>query len=208
MAVRSTMNALISRVRLLINDPSGASQIFTDQAIQDKMDEARLSYYNESLTGIPTFSGASVVYLDYESQFGNGRPIGGWEDGYTIKQYLTVVVTPSVLEPIIGHWTFAADTRPPVFITGNLYDVYRSAADLLEMWAAQYATRFDFTSDGQSFRVSQAHAQLLDLAHTYRQKQRARTITVRRGDLAVAAAEINVAGPTDLDYFATGDPGR
>ena len=96
----------------------------------------------------------------------------------------------------------------PVFITGKLYDVYRSAADLLEMWSALYATRFDFTADGQSFRVSQAHAQLLDLAHTYRQKQRARSYGVGRTDLAFADSTIQAAGPTDLDYYATGDPGR
>lgn len=209
MAVRSTMQTvLIPQVRLLIGDPAGSSQTFTDQQIQDKMDEARVSYYNEPLTGIPTFSGTSITYLDYESQFGSSRPIGGWEDGYTLKQYLTNTVTAATSEPIIGHWTFAASTIPPVFITGKLFDIYRSAADLLEIWSAQYATRFDFTSDGQSFRVSQAHAQLLALAHTYRQKQRARTITVRRGDINVAEANIQVSGPTNLDYFATGDPGR
>ena len=208
MAVRSSMAALIARVRLLINDPAGGSQIFSDQAIQDKMEESRISFYNEPMQGIPTFSGASLQYLDYETWFNGDKPIGGWEDDLVIKQFLTIAVTPSLSEPIIGHWTFAADTRPPVFITGKLYDVYRSAADLLEMWSAQYATRFDFTADGQSFRVSQAHVQLLDLAHTYRQKQRARSMVVRRGDLAMAETTIQATGPTDLDYYATGDPGR
>jgi hypothetical protein len=207
MAVRSTMQTvLIPQVRLLIGDTSG-SPTFTDQQIQDKMDEARLDYYNESLTGIPTFSGSSVVYLDYESQFANGRPMGGWEDGYVLKQFLTVTVTPATSEPIIGHWTFSTDTRPPIFITGKLFDVYRSAADLLEMWSAQYVTRFDFTSDSQSFHVSQAPAQLLKLAQTYRKKQRARTITSKRGDLNVAETVLS-SGPYNLDYFATGDPGR
>jgi len=203
------MAALISRVRLLINDPAGSSQQFSDQTIQDKMDESRISFYNEPMTGIPTFSGASVVYLDYETHFNGTEPIGGWEDDYVLKQYLTVTVTPATSEPIIGHWTFASDTRPPVFITGKLFDVYRSAADLLEMWSAQYATRFDFTSDGQSFRVSQAHTQLLDLAHTYRQKQRARSYGVKRSDLNLAeVAKVDSIGPLDLDYYATGDPGR
>ncbi len=198
MAVRSTMSSLISRVRLLINDTSG-TPVWSDQAIQDIMDESRADMYNIALIPKPTFSGSSVSYLDYFSE------LGGWESDYVLKQYLTVTVTASSAEEIAGHFHFSSNTFPPLYITGKLFDVYRSAADILERWSAQYALQFDFASDGQSFKVSQASAQLLKLAQTYRTKQRAMSIAMKRGDLAGDAQNRGLdLGPRDLDMFAQG----
>jgi hypothetical protein len=198
MAVRSTMLPLILRVRLLINDPAGASQIFADQDIQDVLDESRQDVFNMTLSPKWTFSGTTPQVFDYET------PLGGWEDGYVLKQYLNVVVTPNVLEPIAGHWGFAANTFPPVFITGRLFDVYRAAADLLERWAAKYMTRFDFASDGQSFKISQVPAQLQKLALTYRMKQRASSLSVTRSDLQSPGVARGGLGAQEIDYMASG----
>ncbi len=198
MAVRNTMAALIASVRQLINDPAGGSQIFADQDIQDVFDESRLDFKNTRLIPKPTFSGSTIQYLDYWSDW------GGWEDGYLLKQYLVTTVTPSVLEPIAGHWTFAATTLPPVYISGSLHDRYRAAADMLERWAARYMTRFDFTSDAQSFRVSQVPTQLQALAKTYRAKQRLSALSVVRSDLGGEQSAVIGLGPTIIDYMTSG----
>jgi hypothetical protein len=197
MAVRSTMASLISSVRVLINDPSGASQTFDDQTIQDVMDESRLDILNGSLIAKPTFSGSSIQYLDYFSEN------GGWEDGMVLKQYLTVVVTPSAIEPIAGHFVFSATTLPPVFITGKIFDRYRAAADLLERWAAKWALAYSFSSDGQSFQRHQASLALLALAKQYRMKQRPRMSSVVRTDLSGGVNELSLQ-PTALDYMSSG----
>lgn len=200
MAVRSTMAALIQSVRTLINDPAGASQTFDDQTIQDVMDESRVDYKNEVLIPRPTFSGSTLLYLDY------WHDLGGWEDGYTLKQYLTVTVTPSVLEPIAGHWQFAATTLPPVYISGSLHDRYAAAADLLERWAAKWTLNYDFTSDGQSFHRSQAVTMFLNLAKQYRMKQRPRVISATRSDFVNAGASQSLSlSPNNLDYYGSGD---
>lgn len=200
MAVRSSMAALISRVRLLINDPAGASQVFADQDIQDVMDDgSRADYYNLALEPKPIFVAGSIQWLDYFTT------LGDWEDDAVLKQYLINVVTPSLAEPITGHWQFATTTLPPVYITGKTYDVYRAAADLLERWAARYVTRFDFTSDAQSFRVSQVPAQLQALASTYRKKQRASHAVLRRTDVESQARSVTTGlGPLEIDYMAKG----
>lgn len=199
MAVRATMSALIGRVRLLINDPAGPSQVFADQDIQDVLDESRQDVFNMALQAKPTYSGTTIAYLDYETD------LGGWEDGYTLRQFLTVVVTPSVLEPIAGHWQFAANTLPPVFITGRLHDVYRASADLLERWSAKWALAYSFSSDGQSFQRHQASIGLLNLAKTFRQQQRPGTISMTRSDLGgQAEATAAALGPGELDYMASG----
>lgn len=200
MVLRSTMAGLITRVRLLINDPAGPSQVFADQDIQDTLDASREDIYNLAMKPQVTFSGSDPIWVDYLTRQGD------WEDDFVIKQYLTVVTTPVTNEPIAGHWHFAATTLPPLYITGKIYDRYRAAADLLEMWAARLTLSFDFTSDGQSFRRSQMHSQMLDMALHYRMKQRARTVNMFRNDINVTQTQdILSPGPHDLDYFSSGD---
>lgn len=200
MAVRSSMAALITRTRLLINDPAGASQIFDDQSIQDVLDASRLDLRNVPLTPRPTFSGSTIQYLDYY------HPLGDWEDDVVFKQYLTVTVTPSVSEPIAGHWQFSTSTLPPIYLSGKTYDLYHAAADLLERWAAKVALNYAFSSDGQSFQRNQAQGMLLALAQKYRGQQRAGSIQLNRGDIAASGESLNLGlGPTPIDYMASGD---
>lgn len=195
---RTTMAALISRVRSLINDPAGVGQTWGDHDIQDVLDTTRIDVRNGSMRADPTFTGGSLAYLDYYTD------LSDWEDGASFKQYLSNVVTPATSEPIVGHWTFNTTTLPPVYITGKSYDVWRAAADLLERTAAKWALSYDFTSDGQSFRRSQVLPALTSLAHTYRLKQRAGVLTLSRSDFAGAASSAGL-GPQAIDRMGSGD---
>lgn len=200
MAVRSTMSALIASVRVLINDPAGVDQNFDDQTIQDVMDESRVDVRNQVLKATPTFSGSTIQYLDYFSD------LGGWEDGYALKQYLITPVTPSLLEPIAGHWQFSTSTLPPVYISGSLHDRYRAAADLLERLAAQWLLKYSFSSDGQSFQRSQVIDSIQKLVRSYRMKQRAGEIRMSRTDVNVPSTAVSIGlQATALDYMASGD---
>ncbi len=202
MAVRATMQTnLIPRVRQLINDPSGASQVFADQDVQDTLDESRQDVYSLQLTGKPTWNSTGYAYLDYETE------LGGWEDGMILKQFFTIVVTPSVSEPIVGHWQFAANTLPPVHITGKLYDVYRAAADLLERLAAKWMLSYSFSSDGQSFQRGQASIHLEKRIQALRRHQRAGTISLVRTDTNASGQGASLTGPQPIDYIASGNPG-
>jgi hypothetical protein len=198
MAVRSTLATIIDRVRTLINDPRGASQTFADQDIQNCLDDYRQDVGNVALTSYLTYVSGTVQYLDYY------HDLGSWEDGFVLKQFLTVVVTPSASEPIVGHWTFATSTRPPVYLTGSTHDIYRAAADLLERWAAKWALNYDFSSDGQSFRRSQAASMLQALAVTYRKKQRASNMSFTRSDLQSADVSSVGLGAKPIDYMSSG----
>lgn len=200
MAVRTTMASLIARVRLLINDPSGASQIFADQDVQDVLDESRQDIYNMSLNPKITYSGNTPLWLDYETE------LGGWEDGMVLRQFLTVIVTPATIEPIVGHWTFTNTTLPPVFVSGHLFDVYRAAADLLERWAARWVLRYNVVADGQNMSRAQVSHALQTLATTYRRKQRPTTIILNRSDVHRPArfAAASGLGPQEIDYMGSG----
>lgn len=196
MAVRATMNNLIARVRILVNDPESASQIWTDQVIQDVLDASRVDNFNLVMTPQPTFTGSTIEYLDYFTS------LTDWEDDYVLKQFLVTQVTPSLAEVIAGHFQFSATTLPPVYITGKLYDIYRAAADLLERQAAQWVLRYDFSGDGQSFHRSQAVTMLTNLAQTYRAQQRPHSLSLMRTDLAKPEGLITASlGPQPIDYF-------
>ncbi len=197
MAVRSTMAALITRVRLLINDPAGASQQFADQDIQDVMDASRNDVTNAPLTAYPVYSGSTISYLDYYSDGGD------WETGYVIKQYRTITVTPSSSEPIVGHFTFAQSTLPPLYITGSQHSIYRAAADLLERWAARWTLSYNVNVDGQSLQRSQAMTALLALAKQYRMQQQPGTISAMRTDLNDTGQNSGPSlQPTEIDYMS------
>jgi len=196
MAVRSTMTNLIDRVRTLINDPRSTSQTFDDQTIQNVLDDSRIDFMNEALMYKPTYVSGTIQYLNYWHE------LGSWEDGVVLKQFLYVTVTPSASDFIAGYWTFAQTTLPPVFLTGSTHDIYRAAADLLERWAAKLVLNYDFTSDGQSFRRSQAPTMLQALACTYRKKQRATSMSFTRSDLQSAGMANVGLGPTEIDYMS------
>jgi len=195
------MTALIQRVRVLINDtlPLGSGQIFTDDDIQAVLDEGREDVVNKTLIPRPTYSGATIQYLNYY------HPYGGFEDDYVLKQYLTVPVTPSAVEPIAGHFQFSSNIFPPVMVTAKIHDVYRASADLLERWASKWALSYDVVVGGQSFKRSQAADLLMKLAAKHRMKQRPKSIIMVRSDINNSAQQSGISmGPTALDYMSSG----
>lgn len=197
---RSSMAALIARVRILINDVA-SPQIFTDDQIQDVLDEGREDVVNRALQPKPTFSGSTIQYLNYY------HPYGGFESDYILKQYMTITVTPSSVEEIAGHFTFASSTLPPVYVaTGKIHDVYRAAADLMERRAAKVVLEYDVVVGGQTFRRSQALDMLEKRIKTLRMKQRPRSIGTVRTDFAGSGQSDALSlEATPIDYMASGN---
>lgn len=191
------MNALIARVSLYINDPTNAT--FTQQTVQDELDRTRQIVRYEQLTPapdiVPPASGTAPAQFDwatYVSRFTE------WEADEVLQGNLPggiswQLLTPLTSDELTGRWTFDVTLPtistnipgqlPPVFIVGKFYDSYLAAAALLEMWAAQLADAFDFTSDGQNFRRSQRFQQKLALAREYRMRAKPMTAQIIRRDL-------------------------
>jgi hypothetical protein len=173
------MAGLIARVRHLIGDPAGGSQEFDDETIQVALDQHRRDAWYWPLQQVPTQTPTGTLYLDY---YANVEP---WEDGAVLVDAGWNVVTPSLAEPLLGHWRFSANQNPPLYLIGRLYDVYAAAADLLEAWAAKAKLEFDFSTDGQSFHRSQKAEALRQLAAEYRRKQRPMVAAQTRTDVGV-----------------------
>jgi hypothetical protein len=197
MAVRSSMAALITRVRQLIGDPAGGSQTFDDQTIQNALDHYRNDYRYEMLRGVQTFSGSNILYLDYYAADGD------WEADATLYQFRTTLVTPATSDYQVGHWVFAATTLPPVYLIGQQYDPYGAACEMIDQRIALSAMQFDFVSDGQSFHLSQIFNQLQKMKDLYLARMRPRIVTTYRSDTN-QAADLST-GPTAIDYMGSGD---
>jgi hypothetical protein len=199
---RSTMAALISRVRLLINDvlPANSGQVWTDNQIQDVMDATRLTYRYLALAPAPTYTASTINYFDYYAD------LTDWEDDVAFFQWRINTVTPATAENIPGHWVFATTTLPPVYLVGKTYDVYRSAADLLERQAAQWTLAYTISVDGQNLQRGNVITALQTLAQTYRQKQRIGQHKITRTDLSDKAGNTQLGlGPLPIDYMGSGD---
>lgn len=177
-ALRNSMADLITRTRLLINDPAGASQVFSDEDIQDTLDRRRMEQNECALAWRPeTAPGGTVSYHDFYA------PRGDWEDSAILKDRTYAVITPDTADYITGHWTFVANQVPPVFITGVTYDLAGSAYDLLDMWASKVALEFDFQTDNQQFERSQKRSALLSLAAEYARRIRPHGRSAWRADV-------------------------
>jgi len=176
MPVRPSMATLIGRLRTLISDPSAAA--FADQDVQNFLDARQtvLRYAVLQPEVTVTQSGSQVQYLDFYSGYGD------FESDWQIVDPSWNIVTPQTTDELVGHWTFAAGQLWPLRITGKIYDLYGSAADALEAWAAKVALDFDFSTDGQSFKRSQKAQALRDLADQYRRRARAQVAHDTRSD--------------------------
>jgi len=172
MAVRSTMTAILARVRFLINDQAGPNQVFSDQEIQDIADSFRdeMRYYELSF-GETILPGGNIVFLDYYSTIG-----GDWEPDGVFQCNTWATVVPDSQDWLVGKWSFIAQPKYPIYLTGKRYDVYRISAELLENWAGKVKFDITFSSQGQSFSRSEKINNLMSLAKLYRSKQQ----TVKR----------------------------
>ena len=198
MAVRSTMVAIIAETRLLINDPNPGAPtvpIFTDQQVQDHLDETREDVRYELLTSAPsivnlggqTSTPADYIWADYFSKY------HWWETDCVIQDGHFIVLTPLASDYIVGHWQFDSLTPfvngtvpgqyPPLFITGKTYDINLAASTLWRFRAALNAAAYDFTADGQSFKRSQLMQMCLKMSDYYAAKARVRTLPIMRDDL-------------------------
>lgn len=153
MTVRPTMTYLIAYVRDLIQDPAGPNQQFTDDQIQDRLDQHRLDVYLESLTEADTLAvGGKIEWHDFFSRK------GCWETDVLIQRLNGVIVVPDTSEPLIGKFHFdTAQTQIPLVATGRVYDTYLVASKLLYNWVADLRRKIQsWTADGTTVqRVSQ-----------------------------------------------------
>ncbi|MFZ0324732.1 MAG: hypothetical protein WAN48_11445 [Actinomycetes bacterium] len=166
MTERSSMTALVNRLRLLVGDPAGLTETFSFEQIQDALDAHRVEVLQLPLTPRPSIVNGITSYREFYA------PRGMWEADEVLVDSNYLTIAPSTSDRLVGHWTLATSKTPPVYITGKVYDLYGAAVDVLEQWAARFKAEFDFATDSQTFARSQKSLQVEALAATYRRRAR------------------------------------
>lgn len=156
------MAALISQVRLLIADPTGASATFSDDELQAFLDNNAVDVFYEPLTPEPTIApGGATTYLTWRSHW------GWWEASETLVDGSYNTLTAASADRQRGRWTFAAH-QPTVLIRGARYDVYLAAYEAVQAWKAKLKLSYDFSADGGDYKRSQMLAALDALGESLR----------------------------------------
>jgi hypothetical protein len=141
--------------------PSG-SETFSDDQLQESLDERRTDVVEAQLRTRPSFGDPGlIVFKEYFA------PRRWWEDTVVLRNGQGTVLTPDVADLIAGHWSFTTGKAAPVYITGSFFDLYGSASTVLDMWAALTSREFDFSTDQQDFSRSQKREGLLATAREY-----------------------------------------
>ena len=181
MTVRTSMSGLIAQARLLANDPSGATAVFTDQQIQDFLDKNAYQEMYEQLSPVENIAaGGLVEYKKFCAEQGY------WENDAELTNGNYEPLTPSESDSLAGVWKFATSQSLPVLIYGIWYDLNATAAELWRLKATKFAEQFDASVDGATYNLSQKYYQALSMAKEYRSKAvRYSGITyLRRSDVA------------------------
>ena len=165
MTVRTSMSALITKLRTLTNDTSGSSALFTDQEMQDALDQHQISAIYEQLTPKETIAPGGVVQW---KTYITDTPY--WESDAILVDGNYSTLTPATSDFLAGQFTFTVSTTPPVLIYGNWYDINASAADVWAWKAAKYADKFSFSADGGNFNMDQQYQHAIDQAKQFRNK--------------------------------------
>lgn len=152
MAVRSSMEYIITAVRELIYDTDSTAYKFTDQQIQDKLDFKRLDIYQRELKSADTLTSTGTI--EWHDFFAG---IGYWELDYNIQVINGTAAVPTAPEPLIGKFHYATNQIQPLVITGKVYNIYGVAVSLLTTWVAELRGQISsWTADGTTItRIGQ-----------------------------------------------------
>ena len=97
---RSTMAALITRLRTLVADPAGASQAWADDDLQLALDAHRHQARYAELAPLDTVApGGAITWLVWVATRTD------WEDSPELVNSAYTVITPASSDLIRGRWT-------------------------------------------------------------------------------------------------------
>jgi hypothetical protein len=162
MAARATMTGLITLVRGLINDPQSATAQFTDEAIQEQLDNDREYVLLTELT--PYAEPDGTTQLKFQS------PYKYWETDVSLTDSAGTVLNPTTSDTKSGYFTFTT-SQDAVYATGFSYDVYAASAVLLTLWAGRIEQDIvKFSADGSSYEFEGVRNAKLKLASQYKAK--------------------------------------
>ena len=189
---RTGMQTLIDTVRGYANaatdewtseTESSLVEYWSDEEIQRVLDRHKTEYIHAGVTVQPTYSGGSIVYVQYAlgaTNVESGTAVFKIED-------IAGTVTGYTVDYTRGIATFLTDQSGKAFYwSGFAYDLDAAAADIWRMKASHVAGLVDFSTDGHSVKRSQQAQQYLAMANYFQQRSASegvQTVRIVRDDL-------------------------
>jgi len=183
---RAGMASLIQRVRSLAYAGTaeytlGTANYWDDDQIEQVLDRHRVDIFRERLERQPTYDGSgTVVYRVHYSAYGNleaGTALVIEDSSGVDRGTATYSVDYQT-----GRIEFSADVAgTTLYMTARSFDPFGAAAEVLEGWATSLSRQFDFSTDGQSFSVSQKAEGLREQAREIRKRARVGRKQMRTG---------------------------
>ena len=176
------MAAVISRTRGLIRD-SAAPLHFTDDQIEAALDRRRTEVVELPLDGVASRTAAGD--LEYRRWVADRAP---WEDNAVVLNAARVPITSGVTpDAMDGIWTFTT-SQDAVYVSGLTFDLYGSAADLLDQWIAEGVSSgggiTEWETDGQRVKRGSTAQEAVSLANLYRRQSMPTFSSFGRHDFA------------------------
>jgi len=183
---RSGMSNLLTRTRRMVDDTGTA--VWTDDQLQDILDEHRLFVHREPLERIKRLtSGTSHVYTTFRSRYDNFEEVTSGTAVFQVEdsagsQKGTANWSANYINGVVE---FTADQEgTSIYLTGYSYDLAGAAAQAWRERMAKVSSYYDFQADGHRLSRTQWFDHCQRMAAYY--DQQARPITVRSWQIASA----------------------
>lgn len=193
MAVRAGMQDLIDELRRLTN--VSVSE-YSDQELQDKLDQYKTEYRDVSLQATRTNTADGVIYQIYDLP----ESVGDWFElpiDNVVNSYFnlrTSAYVPVVFGTIVD---FDADMRRITFVedTGGVYyyltlqtyDMYGAAADIWQVKCIEASNLVDIKTDNHTLALSQSKDSICGWVSYYASRSlAAKNTRLERNDQALS----------------------
>lgn len=176
---RSGMSNLLARVRSMVDDAGTA--VWTDDQLQDVLDQHKLRVWRERLEMEKTYVNASTTeYRRYHSRWGDYEEVTSGTAYFQIEdssgnQRGTADYTADYVRGVIE---MAADQEgTALFLSGWTYDLAGAAAQAWRERAGKVSSYYDVQADGHKLSRSQWMQHCVQMAQVY--ASQARPMVVR-----------------------------
>lgn len=173
--VRLGMQPLILQLREMTQAGTeeytiSGQDFFSDEQLQDVLDRFRLDIYQEIVRPVPQFIDGATVYRDY---FFNAENVEQATSGSAVWQMRTengaaVGTADYTIEYYARRIRFNTATDGSEYnLDYRSYDMYRAAAYIWRLKAANVASRYDVRTDNHDLKRSQLRASFEKMAEHY-----------------------------------------
>jgi len=163
MTLRDGMIPLIARLRSMTN---ANPNVFSDEALQAKLDETQQRYYRVPLIACPNYADGALLYRDFAIPAELGRALEEGE-AFVIRTSNGTLIDPSAYSyhAEAVRVRFVEDVGPAnLYLDCAAYDLHRAASRVWAEKAALAAADVDWRADNHAFALSDTFEHCMQMA--------------------------------------------